>query len=134
MGTVRRLSSQASIRHCVDCINSVQALVANSFTLTHMKIVFLIYLNNGVTRSELAEETGLAQSTVNRYVQDLTTMSWTRGAKESRPAGHDLITEKADEHNLRVKHIYLNDRGRELIKAVVHNMQGIVEENERENI
>ena len=120
--SLNTLSDREAISHCVQCIDAVQKLVSPSFTLTHMRLVFHIFLNQGTTRADLEDMTGLARSTVNRYVQDLTAHSWIRPESGVRPAGHDLIMEVQDERNMKIKHIYLNDRGRDMIKAVVDQL------------
>lgn len=96
------------------CITAIQALRANSAThlsMNHYELLFYIFLHDGITRKELINRVPQAKSSsIKRYIKDLL-------------FDHTLLVETDSKEDYRVKHLHLNERGRQIIKTVVSKMQ-----------
>ncbi len=99
------------IANCVDTIRALRAHSSLSITMNHIEILFIIFLNDKITRNDLATRIPkLTHTTVKRYVKDLI-------------HEHELVTETDCEEDFRLKHLHISERGHQLIATVVNNVK-----------
>ncbi len=106
------------------CVHAAQEFVSKTFNAHHLDILFLISLNEGITRKEINKAlTPQSLTTTKRYVGDLTQYSFDRDRQsKQRLPGFDLIHEIEDEFDSKTKHLYLNERGQELCAVLANRV------------
>ncbi len=113
MLTKEQLIAIAKLR---GCIHAAQQFVNKTFNAHHLDILFLISLHEGITRKEINDAMApQSLTTTKRYVGDLSKYSFDRDRETRlRLPGFDLIEEVDDEFDSKTKHLYLNERGKQL--------------------
>ena len=75
-----------------------------SIGVAHHKVINLISLYNGITISELLKKLKITKQSLNRVLKDLIKL--------------EVIDFKKDNKDTRLKHVYLNDKGKKLFNEV----------------
>ncbi len=72
--------------------------------LAHQKVIHLLSMYEGITISELLKRLKITKQSLNRVLKDLIKL--------------DIIIFKKDEQDTRVKHIFLNDKGKKIFNEI----------------
>ena len=75
-----------------------------SIGVAHHKVINLISLYDGITISELLKKLKIKKQSLNRVIKDLVKI--------------EVIEFKKDKKDTRLKHVYLNDKGKKLFDEV----------------
>ena len=75
-----------------------------SIGIAHHKVINLISLYDGITISELLKKLKITKQSLNRVIKDLIKL--------------EVIDFKKDKKDTRLKHVYLNDKGKKLFDEV----------------
>ena len=75
-----------------------------SIGVAHHKVINLISLYDGITISELLKKLKITKQSLNRVIKDLLKI--------------EVIDFKKDKKDTRLKHVYLNDKGKKLFNEV----------------
>ena len=75
-----------------------------SIGVAHHKVINLISLYDGITISELLKKLKITKQSLNRVLKDLIKL--------------EVIDFKKDKKDTRLKHVYLNDKGKKLFNEV----------------
>ena len=75
-----------------------------SIGVAHHKVINLISLYDGITISELLKKLKITKQSLNRVIKDLVKI--------------EVIEFKKDKKDTRLKHVYLNDKGKKLFNEV----------------
>ena len=75
-----------------------------SIGLAHHKVIHLLSMYKGISISELLKKLKVTKQSLNRVLKDLIKL--------------DIIIFKKDEQDTRVKHIFLNDKGKNIFNEV----------------
>ena len=75
-----------------------------SLGVAHNKVIHLISLYEGITISELLKKLKVTKQSLNRVLKDLIKL--------------EIITFKKDDQDTRVKHVFLNDKGRDISNEI----------------
>ena len=75
-----------------------------SIGVAHHKVINLISLYDGITISELLKKLKITKQSLNRVLKDLIKI--------------DIVDFKKDKKDTRLKHVYLNDKGKKLFNEV----------------
>ena len=84
--------------------DSKKILVKYSIGLAHQKVIHLLSMYKGISISELLKRLKVTKQSLNRVLKDLIKL--------------DLITFKKDEQDTRIKHIFLNDKGKKVFNEI----------------
>ena len=84
--------------------DSKKILDKYSIGLAHHKVIHLISMYEGISISELLKKLKVTKQSLNRVLKDL--------------IGLDIIIYKKDSEDTRVKHIFLNEKGKKLFSEV----------------
>ncbi len=121
--TVTENTNEQLANQFVAGIRAVRKIVTSNFSMCHMEVLFMVYLNKGITRGALAELMSYqSASTTYRCVSDLTEHPW-KINQVARPSGHRLLTEVDDENDRKLKHLQLNEKGIRVTNEVFENMR-----------
>ena len=88
--------------------DSKKILDKYSIGLAHHKVIHLISMYEGISISELLKKLKVTKQSLNRVLKDL--------------IGLDVIIYKKDSEDTRVKHIFLNEKGKKLF-GKIFNLQ-----------
>ena len=88
--------------------DSKKILDKYSIGLAHHKVIHLISMYEGISISELLKKLKVTKQSLNRVLKDL--------------IGLDVIIYKKDSEDTRVKHIFLNEKGKKLF-GEIFNLQ-----------
>ena len=80
--------------------DSKKVLSKYSIGLAHHKVIHLLSMYKGISISELLKRLKITKQSLNRVLKDLIKL--------------EIVTFKKDNKDTRVKHVYLNDRGRKI--------------------
>ena len=72
--------------------------------LAHQKVIHLLSMYEGITISELLKRLKVTKQSLNRVLKDLIKL--------------DIIIFKKDEQDTRIKHLYLNDKGKKIFNEI----------------
>ena len=72
--------------------------------LAHQKVIHLLSMYEGITISELLKRLKVTKQSLNRVLKDLIKL--------------DIIIFKKDEHDTRIKHVFLNDKGKKIFSEI----------------
>ncbi len=72
--------------------------------LAHQKVIHLLSMYEGISISELLKKLKITKQSLNRVLKDLIKL--------------EIIIFKKDEQDTRVKHIFLNDRGKKIFDEI----------------
>ena len=75
-----------------------------SIGVAHNKVIHLISLYEGITISELLKKLKVTKQSLNRVLKDLIKL--------------DIIIFKKDEQDTRIKHVFLNDKGKKIFNEI----------------
>ena len=75
-----------------------------SIGLAHHKVIHLLSMYQGISISELLKRLKVTKQSLNRVLKDLIKL--------------EIIIFKKDDQDTRVKHVYLNDKGKKLFEEV----------------
>ena len=84
--------------------DSKKDLDKHSIGLAHNKVIHLLSMYEGISVSDLLKRLKVTKQSLNRVLKDLIKL--------------DIITFKKDEQDTRVKHIFLNDKGKRVFNEV----------------
>ena len=79
-----------------------------SIGLAHHKVIHLLSMYEGISISELLKRLKVSKQSLNRVLNDLIKL--------------DIIIFKKDDQDTRIKHIYLNDKGKKIF-GEIFNLQ-----------
>ena len=72
--------------------------------LAHQKVIHLLSMYEGITISELLKRPKVTKQSLNRVLKDLIKL--------------DIIIFKKDEQDTRIKHVFLNDKGKKIFNEI----------------
>ena len=72
--------------------------------LAHQKVIHLLSMYEGITISELLRKLKVTKQSLNRVLKDLIKL--------------DIIIFKKDEQDTRIKHVFLNDKGKKIFNEI----------------
>ena len=72
--------------------------------LAHQKVIHLLSMYEGITISELLKRLKVTKQSLNRVLKDLIKL--------------DIIIFKKDEQDTRIKHVFLNDKGKKVFNEI----------------
>ena len=84
--------------------DSKKVLNKYSIGLAHQKVIHLISMYEGISISELLRKLKITKQSLNRVLKDLIKI--------------DVIIFKKDEQDTRVKHVFLNDKGKVIFNEI----------------
>ena len=84
--------------------DSKKILDRYSIGLAHHKVIHLLSMYEGISISELLKRLKVTKQSLNRVLKDL--------------IKHEIIIFKKDIKDTRVKHIYLNDKGKQIFNEI----------------
>ena len=84
--------------------DSKKILEKYSIGLAHNKVIHLLSMYEGISISELLKRLKVTKQSLNRVLKDLIKL--------------EVIEFKKDEQDTRVKHVYLNDKGRNISNEI----------------
>ena len=84
--------------------DSKKVLDKHSIGLAHNKVIHLLSIYNGISISELLKRLKVTKQSLNRVLKDLIKL--------------DAIEFKKDEQDTRVKHVYLNNKGKSISNEI----------------
>ena len=84
--------------------DSKKVLNKYSIGLAHQKVIHLVSMYEGISISELLRKLKITKQSLNRVLKDLIKI--------------DIIVFKKDEQDTRIKHIFLNDKGKKIFDEI----------------
>ena len=88
--------------------DSKKILNKYSIGLAHHKVIHLLSMYEGISISELLKRLKVTKQSLNRVLKDLIKL--------------DIIIFKKDDRDTRIKHVYLNDKGKKIF-GEIFNLQ-----------
>ena len=80
-----------------------------SIGLAHHKVIHLLSMYQGITISELLKRLKVTKQSLNRVLKDLIKL--------------EIITFKKDDQDTRVKHVFLNEKGKKIFNEIFHHQK-----------
>ncbi len=84
--------------------DSKQVLNKYSIGLAHQKVIHLLSMYEGISISDLLKKLKVTKQSLNRVLKDLIKL--------------DIIIFKKDDQDTRIKHIFLNEKGRKIFNEI----------------
>ena len=84
--------------------DSKKILNKYSIGLAHQKVIHLLSMYEGISISELLKKLKVTKQSLNRVIKDLVKL--------------EIITFKRDDLDTRIKHIFLNDKGKKVFNEI----------------
>tara|TARA_Y100000591_G_C21372551_1_gene469459 strand:- start:142 stop:579 length:438 start_codon:yes stop_codon:yes gene_type:complete len=84
--------------------DSKKVLNKYSIGLAHQKVIHLLSMYEGISISELLKRLKVTKQSLNRVLQDLIKLN--------------VVTFEKDEQDTRVKHVFLNDKGKKIFDEI----------------
>ena len=84
--------------------DSKKILNKYSIGLAHHKVIHLLSMYEGISISELLKRLKVTKQSLNRVLKDLIKL--------------DIIIFKKDDQDTRIKHVYLNDKGKKIFSEI----------------
>ena len=84
--------------------DSKKILSKYSIGLAHQKVIHLLSMYEGISISELLKKLKVTKQSLNRVLKDLIKL--------------DLVIFKKDDQDTRVKHIFLNEKGKKVFNEI----------------
>ena len=81
-----------------------KVLDRHSIGLAHHKVIHLLSMYHGISISELLKRLKVTKQSLNRVLKDLIKL--------------EIVTFKKDDQDTRVKHIFLNEKGKKLFNEI----------------
>ena len=85
-------------------LDSKKVLDKYSVGLAHNKVIHLLSMYEGISMSELLKRLKITKQSLNRVLKDLIKL--------------EVIEFKKDEQDTRIKHIFLNDKGKRICNEI----------------
>ena len=84
--------------------DSKKILNKYSIGLAHQKVIHLLSMYEGISISELLHKLKVTKQSLNRVLKDLIKL--------------DIVMFEKDEQDTRIKHVYLNEKGKKLFNEI----------------
>ena len=84
--------------------DSKKILEKYSIGLAHQKVIHLLSMYEGISISELLKKLKITKQSLNRVLKDLIKL--------------DMVIFKKDDQDTRVKHLFLNERGKKIFNEI----------------
>ena len=84
--------------------DSKKVLNKYSLGLAHQKVIHLLSMYEGLSISELLKKLKVTKQSLNRVLKDLIKI--------------DILVFKKDQQDTRIKHVYLNDKGKKIFNEI----------------
>ena len=84
--------------------DSKKVLDKYSIGLAHQKVIHILSMYEGISISEMLKKLKVTKQSLNRVLKDLIKL--------------DIIIFKKDDHDTRVKHLFLNDKGKRIFDEI----------------
>jgi len=84
--------------------DSKKVLEKYSIGLAHQKVIHLLSMYEGISISELLKKLKITKQSLNRVLKDLIKI--------------DIIIFQKDEHDTRIKHLFLNEKGKKIFSEI----------------
>ena len=84
--------------------DSKKVLQKYSIGLAHQKVIHLLSMYKGISISELLKKLKITKQSLNRVLKDLIKLN--------------IVVFKKDEIDTRIKHVYLNDKGKKIFEEI----------------
>tara|TARA_Y100000287_G_scaffold153018_1_gene129060 strand:+ start:232 stop:669 length:438 start_codon:yes stop_codon:yes gene_type:complete len=84
--------------------DSKKILNKYSIGLAHQKVIHLLSMYEGISISELLKRLKITKQSLNRVLKDLIKL--------------DMINFKKDEQDTRIKHVFLNEKGKKIFNEI----------------
>ena len=84
--------------------DSKKILTKYSIGLAHQKVIHLLSMYEGMSISELLKKLKVTKQSLNRVLKDLIKI--------------DIITFKKNERDTRIKHVFLNEKGKKIFNEI----------------
>ena len=84
--------------------DSKKILNKYSIGLAHQKVIHLLSMYNGISISQLLRKLKITKQSLNRVLKDLIKL--------------EIITFKKDDQDTRIKHIFLNEKGKKIFNEI----------------
>ena len=84
--------------------DSKKILEKYSIGIAHQKVFHLLSMYEGISISELLRKLKVTKQSLNRVLKDLTKL--------------EVIRFEKDSHDTRIKHVYLDEKGKKLFKEI----------------
>ena len=81
-----------------------KVLDKHSIGLAHHKVIHLLSMYEGISISELLKRLKVTKQSLNRVLKDLIKL--------------EIVTFRKDDQDTRVKHVFLNDKGKKLFNEI----------------
>ena len=81
-----------------------KVLDSYSIGLAHHKVIHLLSMYQGISISELLKRLKVTKQSLNRVLKDLIKL--------------EIVTFKKDDQDTRVKHVFLNEKGKKIFKEI----------------
>ena len=81
-----------------------KVLDRHSIGLAHHKVIHLLSMYQGISISELLKRLKITKQSLNRVLKDLIKL--------------EIVTFKKDDQDTRVKHVFLNEKGKKLFNEI----------------
>ena len=75
-----------------------------SIGVAHHKVIHLLSMYQGISISELLKRLKITKQSLNRVLKDL--------------IGLEIVTFKKDDQDTRIKHVYLNEKGKKIFNEI----------------
>ena len=89
--------------------DSKNVLNKYSIGLAHNKVIHLLSMYEGISVSQLMKKLKITKQSLNRVLKDLIKL--------------EVIFFKKDKKDTRIKHIYLNDKGKKIFNEIFENQK-----------
>ena len=89
--------------------DSKEILNKYSIGLAHQKVIHLLSMYEGISISDLLKKLKITKQSLNRVLKDLIKLN--------------IVIFKKDEKDTRIKHIFLNDKGKKIFGEIFDNQK-----------
>ena len=90
-------------------LDSKKILNKYSIGLAHHKVIHLLSMYKGISISELLRKLKITKQSLNRVIKDLVKL--------------EIITFKKNDKDTRIKHIFLNEKGKKIFNEIFENQK-----------
>ena len=101
---LKQLIEKLFISYRETFVDAKKTLDKYSIGIAHHKVLHLLSMYKGITISELLKKLKVTKQSLNRVLKDLIKL--------------EIIFFEKDQKDTRVKHIFLNDKGREIFEEI----------------
>ena len=101
---LKNLIEKLFVRYRETFSDAKKVLDKYSIGLAHHKVIHLLSMYQGITISELLKRLKVTKQSLNRVLKDLIKL--------------EIITFKKDDQDTRVKHVFLNEKGKKIFNEI----------------